>query len=139
MARSIEERLEALRETAIRGARNVRADVASIGEWGEMAELPAPAHRDALAAIGQSLAQNAERLESGAGGDALDAVRTTLAEAAQQLQADIDRLEALVAEASGAQAALDEEAREAFDSLRVWLGNHVDWLELGIAADVEQR
>ncbi len=134
MARSFEERLEALRETAKRGARNVRADVASIDDWAEMAELAAPAHREALTAIGQSLAQNAEHLEAGAGGDALEAVRTALEEAARQLQADIDRLEALVAE-----AAPDEEAREAFDSLRVWLGNHVAWIETGIAAEDEQR
>ena len=73
MARSIEERLEALRETAIRGARNVRADVASIDEWGEMAELASAAHREALAAIGQSLAQNAERLEAGGGGEGFGA------------------------------------------------------------------
>ena len=134
MARSIEERLEGLRETAKRGARNLRADVASIDDWAEMAELAAPAHGDALTEIGQSLAQNAERLEAGAGGDAPEAVRTALEEAARQLRADIDRLVSLVAE-----AAPDEEAREAFDSLLVWLRNHVTWIETGIAAENEER
>ena len=132
MARSIEERLEGLRETAKRGVRNVRADVASIDEWAEMAELAAPVHREALTAIGQSLAENAERLEAGAGGDAPEAVRTALEEAARQLHADIDRLVAL-----GAEAAPDEEAREAFDSLLVWIGNHVAWIETGLAAEDE--
>ena len=136
MARSIKERLEGLRETAKRGARNVRADVASIDDWAEMAELGAPAHRDALTEIGQSFAQNAERLEAGADGDGdvPEAVRTALEEAARQLRADIDRLVALVAE-----AAPDEEAREAFDSLLVWLRNHVTWIETGISAEDEQR
>ena len=133
MARSIEERLEALRETAKRGARNVRSDVATINDWAEMAELAAPANREALTAIGESLAQNAGRLDAGAGGDALEAVRATLGEAAQQLSADIDRLEAL-----GAQVAANEDAREAFDQLLVWIGKHVDWIKTGIAADDEQ-
>ena len=134
MARSIEERLEALRETAKRGARNVRSDVASIEDWAEMAELVAPAHREALGAIGLSFERNAERLEGGADGAAPDAVRTALTEAAQQLRADMDRLEAL-----GADAASNEEAREAFDSLHVWIGKHVDWIETGIAAEEEQK
>ena len=130
MARSIEERLEALSETAKRGARNVRADVTAIEDWAELAELAAPAHREALTAVSRSFAQNTERLETGAGGAAPEAVRTALNKATQHLRADMDRLEAL-----GAELAPNEEAREALDSLLVWMGKHVAWIETSIAAD----